>query len=258
MTKRKTNINININILNNKRFWILLIVGLLLIVGIPVWIYKFPIGFNPPSIFLAIPFFGYIALMFYLRRFTIKDDFNNKVKNVPKLAIFIILLIIILYFISTPLFTNKKQKSITSYEQVEVKEVFKKETEKFILVDSDYAKKLGDKILGSEQLGNFYKVGEYQDIMYKGKFVSVAPLEFNDFIISLNKKISPGYIVIDKCSGEVNLIDDKKINYTQEGYLLGNVKRKFALSGVYDNYGSRFEIDEEGNPFYISNNYTTK
>ncbi|MDH6603200.1 hypothetical protein OKW23_000329 [Bacilli bacterium PM5-9] len=238
-------------------FKIILVLGILLLTIIPCWILKIPLGFNPPSYTIFIVLLIYIAILFYFKNFIDKtsNEFNKKI---PNLAVFAAVAIFILGLISTPLFTNHKQKSITSYQTIKINDIFKKDTNKFIMVDSDYAKKLGDKILGSEQLGNFFQVGEYQDIMYNNNFVSVAPLEYNSFIISLNKRTSPGYIIVDKYSGDVKLIDNKKIKYTQDGYILRNVKRKFALHGVYDHYNSRFEIDDNGTPYYISNDYTTK
>ncbi|MDL2212312.1 hypothetical protein LJB88_05485, partial [Erysipelotrichaceae bacterium OttesenSCG-928-M19] len=256
--KAQYKIKLNYKDIFKKTFYFLLVLIPLLFIVINIWLYKFPLGFNPPTFNLTIPIFLFIAFLFYMRKWFIEDSFNEKFKLVPKLAIAGVLIILLLNFISTPLFTNKKQSSITEYKEINIKEIFKEDTNKFVLVDSDYAKKLGDKILGSEQLGNFYQVGMYQDMMYQGNFVSVAPLEYNSFIISLSKKTAPGYIIIDKYTGEVKLIDDLKIDYTQQGYLLKNVKRTLALNGVYDCYGTRFEIDEDGNPYYIANDYSVK
>ncbi len=238
--------NLNSN-LSTKLKFILIALSVVYLIAIVV-VFKVPFGFN--RLFITYIIF---LVVFWLALAII---FNYK--KLRNGLIFILIIYALATLISFPLFSSGTLKSIAEREDVETTDVFKKNTKDFILVDNEFAFKLGDKILGSEKLGNYYHLRQYDDIMYKGRLVSVAPLEYNDFFKYVSRGSSPGYVIVDKYTGQVELIKDKDINYLESAYLLDNVNRQFAMHGVYEKYYVRFELDEEGNPFYIANNYTPK
>lgn len=237
---------LNSNI-SSKLLFILIALSVIYLVAIVI-IFKVPFGFN--SMF--------INYLIFLVIFWLAVTIIFKYKKIRNILIIVLIAYALANIISFPLFSSSTLKSIADREDVKIEDVFAKNTKKFILVDNEFAFKLGDKILGSEKLGNYYHLEQYDDIMYKGRLVSVAPLEYNDFFKYISRGSSPGYVIVDKYTGAVELIKNKEINYLKSAYILDNVNRQFAMNGVFEKYSIRFELDEKGNPYYIANNYTPK
>lgn len=129
------------------------------------------------------------------------------------------------------------------------------------LVDKSYGYKLGQLKLGEYPgIGSEFEAGEYSDIIYQGKQYLVAPLEYRGFFkwLGNNSVGTPGYILIDKITGEtefVNLREDsgEGLIYTPSAYLDQDLVRHTYYSGLnrYRLENQFFEIDEEGNPYYV-------
>ncbi|MGL4382252.1 MAG: hypothetical protein ACRCTA_00885, partial [Bacilli bacterium] len=242
--------NINKKELSTKK---LLIAKLLIfiVLVISIYLFKIPVGFNNSFILTLIMF---LVINLILDFFIIAYYSNKSIKYSVRFSLSLILIIIVIYIIGSALFQSKRLSKITTYQTIKKEELFK-EDNKLILVDSLYAKLLADKALGEKRLGNHYHVGEFDDIMYQGSFYSIAPLEFNGLIKWFNKKTSPGYVMVNKYNGEVSVIDTYKIKYLNSSYFNKNINRKIALKGINEKYGYRFELDDEGNPYAIFNNY---
>jgi hypothetical protein len=188
--------------------------------------------------------------------------------KIPKKEVFyviggLITVLLIHGFSSTPLIFSKQYQQLIGevYEKDFTTEFTIVEKNELPIVDSDYAAKLGDKKLGSERgLGSEYHVGEFSDIVVAGKMYMVAPLEFNGFFKWMNNKSTPGYVKVDKITGEVELvteINNKKIElkYLSSAYFNNNLKRHAYYNGNMDNalVKTTFELDDEGRPYFIIN-----
>lgn len=136
---------------------------------------------------------------------------------------------------------------------------------KLPVVDQALAEKLGDKVLGNDLgLGSQFTVGEYYLIDYAGELAWVAPLEPIDFFKWLqNMEGAPGYIRVSATDqNDVALVQSLngepiKLKYTQDSYLLNNLRRHVYLSGFMQ-YGLTdysFEIDDAGRPYWVISEY---
>lgn len=192
-----------------------------------------------------------------------ENKFNFKSSKLFKLMLLVIFVNYSIAPLSSPLFFASSYASIIG--DVETKDFASDfstpELDELPIVDREYAKLLGDKKLGSTSgLGSEFHVGEYTDIVYNDEFYIVAPLEYNGFFKWLNNRKSgtPGYILINKSTAEVELVSavngkEVGLKYVDSAYLNQDLHRKAYFGGGWDNQISKpfFELDEEGNPFFI-------
>lgn len=170
-----------------------------------------------------------------------------------------IIVIILGSFFSSTLF------NATSYADViEVKEeVFATDMPEvdqvtnIALLDTVSAQKLGARELGvlSDVVSQFVLSDVYTQINYQGKPMKVSDLGYDGFFKWLNNKDSgiPGYIMVDAVGNKAEYKKlSKNMVYSESAYFGENLERKLRFeypTKIFDNIS--FEVDEEGNPFYI-------
>lgn len=125
-------------------------------------------------------------------------------------------------------------------------------------IDRDMAERLGSRKLGEvlNLVSQFDVSTEYTQIAYKGDSVRVSPLEYVSFFRWLNNRADgiPHYVTVDMVTGDSELVSlDKNIHYSHSGYFGDDITRH-----IFFNYPTVmfenpvFELDEEGNPYYIA------
>ena len=190
---------------------------------------------------------------------------ETKVPKKESLYVIVIAFILLLIhgFSSTPIFFSKQYQALIG--NVEEKDFISDfsivKNDELPIVDEIYAAKLGDKKIGSERgLGSEYHVGTFSDIVVNNKMYMVAPLEFNGFFKWLNNKSTPGYVQIDKVTGEVKLITELNgknlyLKYLPSAYFNYDLQRHAYFKGNMDNalVKTTFELDDNGNPYFIIN-----
>ena len=125
------------------------------------------------------------------------------------------------------------------------------------LMDSDSASRIGDRTLGAlSQVVSQYQVGTtYYQINYKGVPQKVNNLEYVDFFKWLNNRDNgvPGLVMVDPVNSSAEYIElDRPMKYVDSAYFDEDLHRKLRFSyptKIFGNYS--FELDEEGNPYYI-------
>ena len=153
----------------------------------------------------------------------------------------------------------------TSYaEVIEVKEeVFATdmpevdEVTNIALLDTVSAQRLGARELGvlSDVVSQFVLSDVYTQINYQGKPMKVSDLGYDGFFKWLNNRDNgiPGYIMVDAVGNKAEYKKlEKNMVYSESAYFNENLERtlRFAYpTKIFDNIS--FEVDEEGNPFYI-------
>ena len=217
-------------------------------------------------VFLLILFFLFNTNWFEKKYITIgKEVIETKLpnKNISYILVSAMFLVILHSLSSTPLLFSKQYQNLIG--KVEEKDFVKDfeiiENDKLPIVDLKYAEKLGDKKLGSDRgLGSEYHVGEFSDVVVNGKMMMVAPLEYNGFFKWLNNKSTPGYVTVDKITGEVELVTEingkqLELKYLESAYFNNNLKRHVYYNNNMDNalIKTTFELDDEGNPYFIIN-----
>jgi len=185
---------------------------------------------------------------------------NNRFAFIYTLIIPIPLLVIILgSLFSSTLFNAKSYADVIDVKE----EVFATDMPEvdqvtnIALLDTVSAQRLGARELGvlSDVVSQFVLSDVYTQINYQGKPMKVSDLGYDGFFKWLNNKDSgiPGYIMVDAVGNKAEYKKlAKNMVYSESAYLGENLERKLRFdypTKIFDNIS--FEVDEEGNPFYI-------
>lgn len=125
------------------------------------------------------------------------------------------------------------------------------------LMDTDSARILGERAIGSlSDVVSQYEVSDdYSTIDYNGVPMKVAPLEYAGFFKYINNKSNgiPGYVLVDPVKNEASYVKlSKPIRYSPSAYFGKNLHRHVQMKyPTYEFNGFYFELDNEGNPYYI-------
>lgn len=125
------------------------------------------------------------------------------------------------------------------------------------LMDTASAKIIGNRTLGSlSQVVSQYNVNDhYSQINYQNTPKKVSVLEYADFFKWAENRDSgiPGYVMVDPVNNTASYVEfSKPVKYAQSGYFGDDLTRKLRFSYPTKIFGDMyFEIDEEGNPYYI-------
>lgn len=171
----------------------------------------------------------------------------------------IFLVIIIVNIISGPLFNAKEYGSrITVTENSKFTDNVKPvDFTKTPLIDKDSSQKLGDRKMGefTSWVSQFYVSDLYTQINYNSEIVRVTPIEYAGFIKYLTNRDDgiKGYIKVDSVTGASSLVNlDNGMKYMPSAHFFENLYRKLRLDypfTIFDD--ANFEIDNEGNPYWI-------
>lgn len=124
-------------------------------------------------------------------------------------------------------------------------------------IDRDSAVLLGNRTMGvmADYVSQFEISPLYSQINYQGAPVRVSPLNYADiFKWWTNQETGiPGYVVVNMSTQDTEIVrPDEPIRYSDSDPFFKNVDRHVQLSRPFYIYGEKsFEIDEEGNPFWI-------
>ena len=191
---------------------------------------------------------------------------NNIKKPILILPITIIIIIVgmvLVNFVCSPLFNAKSySKRITINENGDfIKEIEQVNFKSLPLLDRDSSEKLGDRVMGQmkDLVSQFYVSNQYTQINYNNDILRVTPLEYAGFIkwFSNKDKGITGYITVNSVDGSAKLEKiEKGMKYMPSAYFNENLKRKLRFMYPTTIFGtSKFEIDNEGNPYWITPTY---
>jgi hypothetical protein len=125
------------------------------------------------------------------------------------------------------------------------------------LMDSASATIIGNRKLGelSNVVSQYEVNGAYSQINYGGIPRKVSSLEYVDFFKWLNNRGAgvPGYVSVDPVNFSADYVAFKApIKYTESAYFEEDLMRALRFSYPTKIFGTvMFELDEEGNPYYI-------
>lgn len=133
-----------------------------------------------------------------------------------------------------------------------------KDFENISIVDMETAKKVGDKTVGSINNAAWYEVNEEYDLIkYKDGKYRISPLEYGGYFKAQKAKKNggiPGYVLVNVKDQKAEYVKlNEGIKYAPSAYWSYDLGRH--LRAQYPSYifgKSFFEIDEEGNPYYIT------
>ena len=161
--------------------------------------------------------------------------------------------------IGAPILRAKSYASLINVEYREFNDDIKasEKISDIALMDTNSARILGERKLGSlSELVSQYEVSEsYTQINIKDTPKKVATLDYASFFKWYNNKSQgiPGYIMVDPVDFTSKYVElNKGMKYVPSGYFNENLKRhvqfKYPTKMIYDYY---FEVDDEGNPWYV-------
>ena len=188
--------------------------------------------------------------------------FNGQVefKKLSCIAFVPIALMLVGMVISSELFNARAYARVITVNESVFEDDMPKTTNvtNIALMDTASAQKLGDKKLGSlEEFVSQYTVSDqYNQINFNNTPKKVAVLEYEDFFkwIGNKNKGVPGYIMVDPAvSNDAQYIAFKTpVKYAKSAYFGEKLNRKLRFSYPTKIMGEpRFEVDDNGNPFYI-------
>jgi len=140
--------------------------------------------------------------------------------------------------------------------------------EKIRVVDQALANLLGDKVLGAQAaLGSQVRLGTFNIQKVGAELYWVAPLLHSGFFMwQKNSQGTPGYVMVNATNERdvklVQEINGKKvlIKYQPEAFFFSNLARHIYFEGFFycglTDYS--FEIDDEGNPFWVVTKFKKK
>lgn len=217
-------------------------------------------------------FQGFFVLCFFLLSFSFPDKNNFVVKYnivskiVGTILILGVVVVLIGNIISAKIFNAGRYASLIDIEDTKFEEILPQtETISDIaLMDTASAKVVGQRAIGAlSDVVSQYKISdEYNQIAYNGQPMKAATLEYAGFFKWFNNKKTgiPGYVLVDAVKFEAEYVKlDKAIKYTTSGWFNDNLQRHLRFqypTAIFEGY--YFELDEEGNPYYICPTMTAR
>lgn len=163
---------------------------------------------------------------------------------------------------NSPLFHAGKYAERIGVSEVSFSEIPAFNFQETAIIDRESAQVVGDKVMGemTDLVSQFDVSSEYNQISYRGGTYRVTPLAYSGFIKYLRNRAQgvPGYILVNTTTGNAQLTRlDRKMRYVPSGYFNDNLYRRLQFAYPTELFGTpTFEIDDEGNPYYVCTTYT--
>jgi len=203
---------------------------------------------------------GILGLLFNkdpkaVKKFNYKDKKNYMPFVLP---VIILLIMIVVKIINKPLFMASKY-----YHRIDVstgtfqEDIPEVDFNTLAVVDRNSSMKLGDRVMGGmgELVSQFDVSNKYTQINYNDEILRVTPLDYSGIIKYFTNKSEgiKGYVTVNSVTGEAKLVKlDKGMKYSENAIFFDNVYRYLRFKYPFDNFGEiNFEIDNEGNPYWI-------
>lgn len=164
--------------------------------------------------------------------------------------------------ITSPVFMAKNYRELINVNESHsfVEDVEDYTTMQIPVVDKGLAQKLGDKKLGEDNLGSQFYVGEYYMICHEGSLCWVAPIEFSGFFEWTNRKVSPGFVMINANDPSDVKIVSSQLKYADSAFLSSDLGRRnyFSKMGAWRADDAHLELTDEGEPRFVETVYTNR
>lgn len=248
----------------------LLSLGITAIIGFVVFYITLPplnfhaTGFYIYFIFLGLVYSGVHAVCsFGLKRnarYRKSPEAGNFVGALGLLVAAVLLVVLCIGgLFSASLFHAKRYASVVNIETAAFEEDMPELSSitNIALMDTESAKIIGNRTLGAlSELVSQYRINEtYTQINFENRPQKVANLEYDDFFKWFNNRSEgvPGYVMVDPVNNSAAYRKlEKPLRYVESGYFSDDLMRKLRFSYPTKIFDScYFEIDEEGNPYYI-------
>lgn len=181
-----------------------------------------------------------------------------------RLWLLVVLALVGLGIFNSPIFRAKDYAAVISVTDADFKSDFPEtDISKLALLDRASAEKIGDTYLGTiDKVSQFGISDDYRQITIGQQPFRVSPLEYKSFWKWLsNHQDGIGYYVkVNQTTGKAELAKlSRSMHYSDSEYLFNDTLRHLRLQYPTTIFGKpSFEVDDEGNPYYIATTYQPK
>jgi len=221
------------------------------------------LGLNNSGFFLNPEYPGFWALLSagVIVFFMLPLFINNRVTDKQKKSAIIGIAAGIIMFSGVLLLKSEFLNDTALYNslKIEKKDIKDLNISKQRVVTRQMALKLANKVIGGKykgvQISSQYEInrdmGSVQIV--NDKLVWVFPLDFSSFVKYLKQGVTPGYVVVSATDpmSQPNLVLGKEMSVSKNAYGMHSVDRIMFLKSGLKDVETHFEINEEGNPFFI-------
>lgn len=217
-------------------------------------------------------FQGFFILVFLVLTISLpdKERFAVKYNIITKIAGIILILgvfvVIIGNIISAKIFNAHKYSSLIDINNTKFENIIQPSDKisDIALMDTSSARVVGQRAIGalSDVVSQYEINDDYSQIALDGAPMKVATLEYAGFFKWFNnrKEGIPGYVLVDAVKFEADYVKlEKAIKYTESGWFNDNLERHLRFkypTAIFEGY--YFELDEDGNPYYICPTMTAR
>lgn len=120
------------------------------------------------------------------------------------------------------------------------------------LMDTASAKKIGDRIVGSEtDIISQFELPTYYTQVVNGEIKKIAPFEYGSFFKAMNNDYAPGYVIVDTSSNEAEIIRCEIVVAPSD--VFSNDLNRVVWNALPNEYRGEysFQVDDEGNPYWV-------
>ncbi|HEP1794204.1 TPA: hypothetical protein VB881_000820 [Streptococcus suis] len=181
-----------------------------------------------------------------------------------RLWLLVVLALVGLGIFNSPIFRAKDYAAVISVTDADFKSDFPEtDISKLALLDRASAEKIGDTYLGTiDKVSQFGISDDYRQITIGQQPFRVSPLEYKSFWKWLsNHQDGIGYYVkVNQTTGKAELAKlSRSMHYSDSEYLFNDTLRHLRLQYPTTIFGKpSFEVDDQGNPYYIATTYHPK
>lgn len=192
------------------------------------------------------------------------NAFPTFLKWLGRSLVLIVLVLLGLSFVNSRIFRAKDYAAVVTVTDADFKTDFPEtDISKLALLDRASAEKIGDTYLGTiDKVSQFGISDDYRQITIGQQPFRVSPLEYKSFWKWLsNHQDGIGYYVkVNQTTGKAELAKlNKSMHYSDSEYLFNDTMRHLRLQYPTTIFGKpSFEVDDEGNPYYIATTYQPK
>ena len=251
----------------NKKVFINIL--LTLVLGVILYYFMLPpLNLTAPAFYVFVVFL--VIIYFVLSLVTMFKPkirvINNKFEyegKFPKIILVIPVMILIIMVVNlalSPIFNSESyaNRMYVNETGIFTDDIAEVNFSSIPLLDKESSRKLGDRTMGqmADLVSQFDVSNLYTQINFNADIVRVTPLEYSGIIkyFTNRKNGVEGYIVVNSTNGESSLVRlEKGMKYMPSAAFFENLDRKLRMQYPTEIFGeSSFEIDNEGNPYWIT------
>ncbi len=225
------------------------------------WLYLFAIALSASAPFIS---FGNSNVSITNENGKIVKKYSSALKRNKWIVIALsvpLAVLLIGNIISSTFFNARSYAKIIEVKESNFSEDLPETTEvtNIALMDTESARMLGNRTLGSlSHVVSQYIVSDvYTQINYKSTPKKVSNLEYDGFFKWIGNRENgiPGVVIVDPVNSSAEYMElEKPMYYADSAYFGENLVRKVRFdypTKIFDSDTISFELDDEGNPYYI-------